>query len=71
MKERLDSFIAQKEGQLTLEVVDISQKENSRFFFQYRYDIPVVTLDGYGEIARHRLTGDDILKLEEILAKKQ
>lgn len=42
-----------------LEVVDISRRENIAFHRQYRFDIPVVTLDGV-EIARHRLTQEQL-----------
>ncbi len=47
---------------LQLEVVDVSQRdtpERVAWHKQYRYDIPVVTLDNV-EIARHRLTKEQL-----------
>eukprot|EP00741_Cyanophora_paradoxa_P020843 tig00021314_g20121.t1 len=48
------------------EEVYIDKPENARFFNEYRYDIPVIHLDG-SEIARHRL---DEAKLLSALEKR-
>ncbi len=59
VREVLEDAVTSSKGSLKLEVVDISEKANAKWFFLYRNDIPVVHLDGV-EIARHRLSQDDV-----------
>ena len=49
-----------KKADFTLEVIDISQ--NPEFLERYRYDIPVILLDGK-EIARHFVRERQLLQL--------
>lgn len=59
VKEVLLEAVESSNGSLSLSIVDITQKENKKWFFQYQFDIPVVHLDGI-EIARHRLSKHDL-----------
>ncbi|XP_049298431.1 glutaredoxin-like protein C5orf63 homolog, partial [Anopheles funestus] len=53
-------------GRYTLQKVDITRKENVRFLRLYRYDIPVLFLNGQF-LCMHRLNADLLLRrLEEL-----
>jgi hypothetical protein len=61
VKELLNEAVESSNGLVSLTVVDITQKQEKKWFFLYKHDIPVVHLDGI-EIARHKLTREELAK---------
>ena len=51
---------AAEEQQHSLEAVDITDSENAEWFAKYKYDIPVLHINGQ-YWAKHRITLDDTL----------
>ena len=52
---------ASEERPHTLEAVDITDDKNAEWFSKYKYDIPVLHIDG-AYWAKHRITLDDTLQ---------
>ena len=59
--ELVEQLEAQFAGRYALEKVDITRKENVRFLRLYRYDIPVLFLNGQF-LCMHRLNADLLQK---------
>jgi glutaredoxin len=66
VKDLLNSFIMEHPKKFSLEVVDITKRENREWFSKFKHDIPVVYLDGK-EIARHRLEPKELNKCLEAM----
>lgn len=65
LKEELTPYM----DKFKFEIVDISKKENLRYLRLYRYEIPVLFLDGYFLCKHkldHRLLEDRLKELEHI-----
>ena len=51
-----------KKYSFEMKIVDISEKGNEKFFDLYKYDIPVVHLNGK-EILRHRANESELIEI--------